>query len=86
LLTLAQTEKLAKRMCVIVYGKDYWDRVVNFQAFVDAGTISPRDLHLFQFANSPQEAFECLRTHLELHHLEPPNHRDKEPEIAKTRP
>jgi len=86
LLTLAQTEKLAKRMCVIVYGKEYWKRVVNFQAFVDAGTISPKDLQLFQFANSPQEAFECLRAHLELHHLEQPNHRDKQPEIAKTRP
>jgi uncharacterized protein (TIGR00730 family) len=86
LLTLAQTEKLAKRMCVIVYGKDYWDRVVNFEALVDAGTISPRDLDLFQFANSPQQAFELLRSHLELHHLEQPNHRDKEPEIAKTLP
>jgi hypothetical protein len=86
LLTLAQTEKLAKRMCVIVYGKDYWDRVINFEALVNAGTISPRDLQLFQFANSPQEAFECLRTHLELHHLDQLNHREKEPEIAKTRP
>ncbi len=86
LLTLAQTDKLAKRICVVVYGKEYWDRVINFQALVEAGTISPRDLELFHFANSPQEAFEYLRNHLELHHLEQPNHRDKEPEIAKTRP
>jgi uncharacterized protein (TIGR00730 family) len=86
LLTLAQTEKLAKRICVIVYGKEYWDRVVNFQALADAGTISPNDLDLFHFVNSPQEAFEQLRSHLELHHLEQRNHRDKEPEIAKTRP
>src|SRR6202000_1693867 len=54
LLPLAQTEKLAKRIGVIVCGKDYWDRVVNFEALVDSGTISPRDLDLFQFANSPQ--------------------------------
>ena len=86
LLTLAQTEKLAKRMCVVVYGKDYWDRVVNFDALVESGTISPRDLELFQFANSPQEAFEHLRAHLQLNHLEQPTHREKEPEIAKTRP
>ncbi len=86
LLTLAQTDKLAKRMCVIVYGKEYWDRVVNFQALVDAGTISPGDLDLFHFVDSPQEAFEQLRIHLELHHLEQHNHRDKEPEIAKTLP
>ena len=86
LLTLAQTEKLAKRMCVVVYGKEYWDRVVNFEALVESGTISPRDLDLFHFANSPQEAFEHLRGHMELHYLEQHNHREKEPEIAKTRP
>jgi len=86
LLTLAQTEKLAKKMCVIVYGRDYWRRIVNFEALVEAGTVSPNDLDLFRFANSPQEAFEFLKAHLELHHLEPPNHREKEPEIAKTRP
>jgi hypothetical protein len=86
LLTLAQTEKLAKRIGVVVYGSEYWRRIVNFDALVDAGTISPRDLDLFHFADSPGEAFEILRSHLELHHLEPPNHRDREPEIAKTRP
>jgi uncharacterized protein (TIGR00730 family) len=86
LLTLAQTEKLAKRICIVIYGKDYWDRVINFQALVDAGTISPKDLDLFFFANSPEAAFECLRADLTKHHLEPQQVRDKEPDIAKTRP
>ena len=86
LLTLAQTEKLAKRMCVVVYGKEYWQRIVNFDGLVEAGTISPRDLNLFHFATSPEEAFDILRSHLELHHLDQNSHRDKEPEIAKTRP
>jgi uncharacterized protein (TIGR00730 family) len=86
LLTLAQTEKLAKRMCVVVYGKNYWQRVVNFEALVESGTISPRDMDLFHFANSPEEAFDILRNHLELHHLEHNGHREKEPDIAKTRP
>ena len=36
LLTLAQTEKLAKHICVVVYGKSYWDKVVNLDAMVDA--------------------------------------------------
>jgi uncharacterized protein (TIGR00730 family) len=85
LLTLAQTEKLAKRMCVVVYGKQYWDRVVNFQALVDAGTISPKDLNLFHWANSPEEAFEYLREDLTAHHLHPANVHDKEPDITKTR-
>ena len=86
LLTLAQTEKLAKRICVVVYGKDYWDRVVNFQALVDSGTISPKDLELFHWANTPEEAFECVRSDLTKHHLDPVFTRDKEPDIAKTRP
>jgi uncharacterized protein (TIGR00730 family) len=86
LLTLAQTEKLAKRICVVVYGKDYWDRVVNFQALVDAGTISPKDLDLFHWANTPEEAFDYLCGDLTRYHLDQSSVREKEPEIAKTRP
>ncbi len=86
LLTLAQTEKLAKRICIVVYGKDYWDRVVNFQALVDSGTISPKDLELFHWANTPEEAFDYLCGDLTRYHLDQPNAREKEPEIAKTRP
>ena len=86
LLTLAQTEKLAKKICIVVYGKDYWDRVINFQALVDAGTISSKDLQLFHWASTPQEAFEILRADLTKHHLDQWNTREKEPEIAKTRP
>ena len=86
LLTLAQTEKLAKHMCVVIYGKEYWDQVINFQALVDAGTISPKDLDLFHWVNSPEEAFEYLREDLTKHHLDFQILRDKEPDIAKTRP
>lgn len=86
LLTLAQTEKLAKHIGVLVYGKEYWSRIVNFQALVDAGTISPEDLDLIHWANSPEEAFEFLRADLERHHIEHSNSPDREPDIAKTRP
>jgi hypothetical protein len=86
LLTLTQTEKLAKRICIVVYGKDYWDRVINFQALVDAGTISAKDLQLFHWANTPEEAFEYLRADLTTYHMEQWGPRDQEPEIAKTRP
>jgi len=84
LLTLAQTEKLAKRICIVVYGKAYWDRVVNFEALVDSGTISPQDLELFHWANTPEEAFKCLKEDLTRHHLQPGRRRG--PDIAKTRP
>ncbi len=86
LLTLAQTEKLAKKICIVIYGKEYWDRVINFQALVDSGTISPKDLELFHWANTPDEAFEILHSELTQHHLDQWNTREKEPEIAKTRP
>jgi uncharacterized protein (TIGR00730 family) len=47
ILTLAQTDKLAKKILVVIYGSEYWHRIMNFQAFVDAGTVSPEDLKLF---------------------------------------
>jgi hypothetical protein len=85
LLTLAQTEKLAKHIGVVVYGREYWDKVVNFRALVEAGTIAEQDLDLIHWANTPQEAFDFLRADLELHHVEHSNSHEKEPEIAKTR-
>jgi uncharacterized protein (TIGR00730 family) len=85
LLTLAQTEKLAKHIGVVVYGKAYWEKVVDFQALVDAGTISPGDLDLIHWANTPEEAFEFLRADLEGHHLEQAHSSDRVPDIAKTR-
>src|SRR6267378_4474368 len=88
ILTLAQTDKLAKKIMVVIYGSEYWNRVLNFQAFVDAGSVSPEDLNLFQFVNSPEEGFEFLRDGLTKHHLgdTPKKQREVLPEIAKTRP
>ncbi len=86
LLTLAQTEKLNKRITIVIYGKAYWDRVINFQALVDAGTISPNDLNLFHWANTPEEAFTCLKDDLTKYHLAPQPFRATGPDIAKTRP
>jgi len=88
ILTLAQTQKLAKKILVVIYGSEYWNRIVNFQAMVDAGTISPEDLDLFKLADSPQEGFEFLRDGLTKYHLGPQPKRAAEalPEIAKTNP
>ena len=88
ILTLAQTDKLAKKIMVVIYGSEYWHRVLNFQAFVDAGTVSPEDVSLFKFADRPEEAFEFLREGLTKHHLGgvPKHQAEVLPEIAKTRP
>ena len=88
ILTLAQTEKLAKKILVVIYGREYWNRVINFQAMVDAGTISPQDPDLLRFTDSPEEAFEFLRDGLTKYHLgpEPKRVAERVPEIAKTNP
>jgi uncharacterized protein (TIGR00730 family) len=88
ILTLAQTDKLAKKILVIIYGSEYWNRVINFQAFVDAGTVSPQDLDLIRVVDNPEEAFEFLRDGLTKFHLGGTPKRQGEvlPEIAKTRP
>jgi uncharacterized protein (TIGR00730 family) len=89
ILTLAQTQKLAKKIIVIVYGKEYWSRVLNLQALADSGAISPEDVNLFQFADTPEEAFECLKEGLTKYHLQPqakPSVSEEGPEIAKTLP
>src|SRR5437879_962258 len=69
ILTLAQTEKLAKKILVIIYGSEYWNKIINFQAFVDAGTVSQQDLDLFKIVDNPEEAFEFLRGGLTSYHL-----------------
>ena len=88
ILTLAQTQKLAKKIHVVIYGSEYWNRLINFQAMVDSGTISPEDLSLFKIVDSPEEGFEFLRDGLTEHHLgsEPRHKRERVPEIAKTNP
>jgi hypothetical protein len=69
ILTLTQTRKLAKKITVVVYGSEYWKRVFNLDALVDTGTISPKDIELFQFADTPERAFELLRRGLTENYL-----------------
>jgi hypothetical protein len=88
ILTLAQTDKLAKKILVVIYGSEYWNKILNFQAFVDAGTVSAADLDLIKVVDTPDEAFEFLREGLTTHHLggAPKKEGEVLPEIAKTRP
>jgi len=88
ILTLAQTQKLAKKILVLIYGSEYWNNVVNFQAFVDAGTVSPEDLELIRIMDSPEDGFEFLRDGLTRYHLgqQPKRTGETTPEIAKTNP
>src|SRR5437764_6058749 len=89
ILTLAQTQKLAKKILVVIYGREYWDRLINFQTMVDAAAISSKDLELFKMVDSPEEGFEYLREGLTKYHLGPDRPKrvgEVVPEIAKTNP
>jgi uncharacterized protein (TIGR00730 family) len=88
ILTLAQTDKLAKKILVVIYGREYWKNLINFQAMIDAGTISAKDLDLFKIVDSPEEGFEVLRDGLTKYHLGGVVKKEGEvlPDIAKTRP
>jgi uncharacterized protein (TIGR00730 family) len=57
LLTLVQTRKM-KPLPILFFGRDYWDRVIDFQALVDEGVIAPDDLDLFCFVETAEEAWE----------------------------
>jgi predicted Rossmann-fold nucleotide-binding protein len=83
LLTLVQTQKLAAKIDVILYGTEYWSQILNMKPMVEWGAISPRDLDALHPADTPAEAFERLRDHLTKHHLEPD--RPKSPGLAITR-
>ena len=71
ILTLAQTEKLAKKIVIVIYGSEYWKKIINFEAMVDAGVISAADLELFKMSDSPEESFEFLKEGLTKYHLGP---------------
>lgn len=69
ILTLAQTRKLAKKITVVIYGSEYWKKVMNLGVLVDTGAISPKDIELFQFADTPEQAFDLLRKGLTENYL-----------------
>jgi len=64
ILTLIQTEKIKKKLPIIVFGQDYWKEIINIEAMAKWGTISFEDLKLFNLVNSPDEAFKILTNHL----------------------
>jgi uncharacterized protein (TIGR00730 family) len=67
-LTLIQTGKCRHRP-VLLFGRDFWTRLVNWDLLVDTGMISPMDIKLFHFVESAEEAWNLLQAHytFELH-------------------
>src|SRR5215471_5912597 len=71
ILTLAQTHKLSKQMGVFMYGREYWEAVLNLKPLAEWGAINKADLDLLKWVDTPEEAFEQLRAHLMAYHLVP---------------
>jgi hypothetical protein len=86
ILTLVQTDKLSKKIEVILYGREYWNEVLNFKPMAEWGAIAEKDIELFHYADTPSDAFEMLQAHLIAHHLEPASAQEAAaPGIARTR-
>src|SRR5258708_2736291 len=86
ILTLVQTDKLSKKIGVILYGREYYDQVLQLQPMSEWGAIAEEDIELLQYSDTPADAFERLRSHLIAHHLEPASAQEADaPGIAKTR-
>ena len=88
-LTLVQTQKLNKKIFIVLYGSQFWKQVINFEALLQHGTIDREDLDLFSFADDPDTAFKILEENLTKYYLHPeiplPETLRAEPDIASSR-
>jgi len=83
ILTLQQTGKLDRPILILLYGTAYWKEIINFDALVKHGMISPEDLSLFEYADDPQTAFDLLKAGLMMYAMQPETH--ELPSISKSR-
>jgi predicted Rossmann-fold nucleotide-binding protein len=58
-LTLVQTGRM-RRVPIVLFGEDFWRRIVNWDALAEAGTIAEQDLELFRFVETAEEAVDLI--------------------------
>ncbi len=71
-LTLIQTGRM-ERIPLLLFGMEFWNRVINFEALAEAGTISPEDTKLFSVVDSAEDGWNVVRQHYNLPEVEPQN-------------
>ncbi len=59
-LTLLQTNKIKKKVTVVLYGREYWERIIDIQSMLKYRVIGPEDLKLFTYKDTPEDAFQYL--------------------------
>ena len=62
--TLIQTEKIRRKLPILLFGKDYWERIISFEPMAEFGTIDRDDLALFHISDSVEESFDWLKDQL----------------------
>ena len=72
-LTLIQTKKITKKIPIVLFGKEFWNSVINWNYLVECGTISQEDLDLFLITDSIENAFEYLTSNIQMNNLKGPN-------------
>jgi uncharacterized protein (TIGR00730 family) len=87
ILTLVQTQKLEKKIMIMLYGSEFWNEVINFEALAKYGVISKEDIKLMDFVDDPHTALDHLKDFLSRNYLQPHQVRavDEMPDIAKSR-
>ena len=84
-LTLSQTQKLSRKLAVVMYGPSYWRELIHFDPMVTWGAIGKEDLAPLKFCDTPDAAFDHLKTHLTKYHLTPTSASEaRVPALAKT--
>jgi predicted Rossmann-fold nucleotide-binding protein len=68
-LTLIQTGRM-DRIPLLLFGMEFWRKVINFEALADAGTISPEDPELFTVVDTAEAAWDVVRRHYNLPEVE----------------
>jgi len=68
-LTLVQTYKLKKKMTIVVYGTEFWEKVINLEFLAENNMIDYKDLELIKLCDTPQEAFEYLKKELKRNYV-----------------
>lgn len=88
LLTLTQTKKLDRNRPIVVFGREYWEKLINFQHLIDTGMIDESDLNLWHWSDTVDDAFSYLTGALKDIHLQIPRvgYESEMPETAILNP
>ena len=64
ILTLVQTKKIKRPLPIVLFGKEFWNKLINFETLVEFGTISPEDLNLVHLSDQVEDAFQFITSKL----------------------